>query len=342
MLMRLHDASGDGARALRVYHECATTLQRELGTAPSAATREVYEALLRSTAEPASPEPGSAIAGRRATGRPARPAIAARRAVARCRPGCRTARAGDGRARRRQDPPRRRIAFLVRTQWRAERRSARLSRGRRDGIRHGRRLAALGADRRAPPPPRPDAPHRARATASRAPVGDARPPRARATARERAPPAAVRRSRARDPAHRRTAAARRRRPPVVRRPEPPVPPLPAARRARGAPARSRDRAPRGHGRPPPRERAGRRAAGARPEHGDRARTAHPRADEPPRRAHGRPAADRVRGRTALRRQRGQPPLRGGGTPRRPRRRDETRRAGRARRCRRCSPHGSRS
>ena len=60
MLMRLHEASGDGARALRVYHECATTLQRELGMAPSAATREVYEALLRIAAAPASPEPGSA------------------------------------------------------------------------------------------------------------------------------------------------------------------------------------------------------------------------------------------------------------------------------------------
>lgn len=60
MLMRLHGASGDGARALRVYHECATTLQRELGTAPSAATHAVYETVLRGTAEPASPEPGPA------------------------------------------------------------------------------------------------------------------------------------------------------------------------------------------------------------------------------------------------------------------------------------------
>ena len=60
MLMRLHDASGDGARALRAYHECATTLQRELGMAPSAATHEAYEALLRIVATPPSPEPGSA------------------------------------------------------------------------------------------------------------------------------------------------------------------------------------------------------------------------------------------------------------------------------------------
>src|SRR4029079_18617213 len=39
LLMRLHDARGDRARALRVYHICAATLQRELGVAPSPATR---------------------------------------------------------------------------------------------------------------------------------------------------------------------------------------------------------------------------------------------------------------------------------------------------------------
>jgi DNA-binding SARP family transcriptional activator len=46
LLMRLHDAAGDRARALRVYHACAATLERELGVEPSAATREAYEALL--------------------------------------------------------------------------------------------------------------------------------------------------------------------------------------------------------------------------------------------------------------------------------------------------------
>ncbi|MFN8517227.1 MAG: AAA family ATPase, partial [Chloroflexia bacterium] len=46
LLMRLHDAAGDRARALRIYHACAATLERELGVAPSAATREAYEALL--------------------------------------------------------------------------------------------------------------------------------------------------------------------------------------------------------------------------------------------------------------------------------------------------------
>ncbi|HEY7031763.1 MAG TPA: AAA family ATPase [Thermomicrobiales bacterium] len=53
LLMRLHDARGDRARALHVYHVCAATLERELGVAPSAATREVYEALLPATGQPA-------------------------------------------------------------------------------------------------------------------------------------------------------------------------------------------------------------------------------------------------------------------------------------------------
>jgi DNA-binding SARP family transcriptional activator len=52
-LMRLHDARGDRARALRVYHACAATLARELGVEPSAATRRAYAALLPAQAEPA-------------------------------------------------------------------------------------------------------------------------------------------------------------------------------------------------------------------------------------------------------------------------------------------------
>jgi len=46
LLMRLHDARGDRTHALRVYHVCAATLERELGIEPSAPTREAYEALL--------------------------------------------------------------------------------------------------------------------------------------------------------------------------------------------------------------------------------------------------------------------------------------------------------
>ncbi len=46
LLMRLHAARGERARALRVYHVCAATLERELGVAPSPPTRELYAALL--------------------------------------------------------------------------------------------------------------------------------------------------------------------------------------------------------------------------------------------------------------------------------------------------------
>jgi DNA-binding SARP family transcriptional activator len=45
-LMRLHDAQGDRARAVRVYHEYVAVLEGELGVAPSAQTQALYEALL--------------------------------------------------------------------------------------------------------------------------------------------------------------------------------------------------------------------------------------------------------------------------------------------------------
>ena len=48
LLMRLHDTRGDRARALRVYHVCAATLERELGVEPEPRTRDAYEALLPS------------------------------------------------------------------------------------------------------------------------------------------------------------------------------------------------------------------------------------------------------------------------------------------------------
>jgi DNA-binding SARP family transcriptional activator len=59
-LMRLYDARGERARALRTYHLCAATLERELGVQPSAPTREVYEALL--PLDEGGPMPGPAAA----------------------------------------------------------------------------------------------------------------------------------------------------------------------------------------------------------------------------------------------------------------------------------------
>jgi DNA-binding SARP family transcriptional activator len=46
LLMHLHAAHGDQARALRAYHACASTLERELGVETSPETRLEYEALL--------------------------------------------------------------------------------------------------------------------------------------------------------------------------------------------------------------------------------------------------------------------------------------------------------
>ena len=46
LLMRLHSASGQLARALQTYHLCSATLERALGVEPSPATRAAYEALL--------------------------------------------------------------------------------------------------------------------------------------------------------------------------------------------------------------------------------------------------------------------------------------------------------
>ena len=45
-LMRLHALEGDRASALRVYHQCMTVLQEELGVPPSPSTSSLYEELL--------------------------------------------------------------------------------------------------------------------------------------------------------------------------------------------------------------------------------------------------------------------------------------------------------
>ena len=58
-LMRLRALSGDRAGALRVYHTCATTLQRELGVEPSPATQRTYEQVLPVASRP---EPGERVA----------------------------------------------------------------------------------------------------------------------------------------------------------------------------------------------------------------------------------------------------------------------------------------
>jgi DNA-binding SARP family transcriptional activator len=54
-LMRAHAAAGERALALRQYHACRTVLRREQGIEPDAATRALYETLLREGAEAVTP-----------------------------------------------------------------------------------------------------------------------------------------------------------------------------------------------------------------------------------------------------------------------------------------------
>lgn len=61
-LIHLYALTGDRAKALRVYHTCVTTLQRELGVEPGPATRQAYEQLLQTAAPPpADPAPLTTI-----------------------------------------------------------------------------------------------------------------------------------------------------------------------------------------------------------------------------------------------------------------------------------------
>jgi len=68
LLMRLHDARGDRAGAVRIYHACAATMERELGVGPSAPTRDAYEGLVVPE-RGLPPTPGQSAAERQ--GRPA-------------------------------------------------------------------------------------------------------------------------------------------------------------------------------------------------------------------------------------------------------------------------------
>ena len=54
-LMRLFALTGNRGAALRVYHTCASLLERELGVTPAGATREAYERLLQLDGAPLPP-----------------------------------------------------------------------------------------------------------------------------------------------------------------------------------------------------------------------------------------------------------------------------------------------
>lgn len=55
-LMRLYALNGDRAGALHIYHTCVTTLRRELGVPPDAATRALHEQVLSVDATATAPE----------------------------------------------------------------------------------------------------------------------------------------------------------------------------------------------------------------------------------------------------------------------------------------------
>ena len=67
-LMRLYALNGETARALRTYHTCVDTLEKELGLDPGIATRDLYKQLLDRDFEVEAPprvaEKGTALIGR--------------------------------------------------------------------------------------------------------------------------------------------------------------------------------------------------------------------------------------------------------------------------------------
>ena len=69
LLMRLHEAVGDRAAAVRAFHECAAVLGRELGIAPGATTRRLHEAIVRAGDSAPSADVGPAVAPATIVGR---------------------------------------------------------------------------------------------------------------------------------------------------------------------------------------------------------------------------------------------------------------------------------
>jgi DNA-binding SARP family transcriptional activator len=66
LLMQFCHEAGDRARAVRAYHVCAATLERELGIEPSPETRAVYESLVAAAPADAGSAESTAPAARRA------------------------------------------------------------------------------------------------------------------------------------------------------------------------------------------------------------------------------------------------------------------------------------
>lgn len=67
-LMSLFDANGEKAQAVRVYHQCVDSLEKELGLEPGIKTRQLYQTLMDRSADEAEParvtEKGARLVGR--------------------------------------------------------------------------------------------------------------------------------------------------------------------------------------------------------------------------------------------------------------------------------------
>ena len=133
-LMRLHVQAGQRARALRVYHECVTTLERELGVRPSPETVEGYERLLAER----TPTSGRTAGRRRAARRSGCRVASAGGVLGGLRRGAGPARDGHGRGRHRQVSSCRGLQGLVRPRGPSHNDVACL-RGRREPVLRSRR-----------------------------------------------------------------------------------------------------------------------------------------------------------------------------------------------------------
>jgi DNA-binding SARP family transcriptional activator/tetratricopeptide (TPR) repeat protein len=71
LLITCHASAGDRAGAVRAYHECVSTLRRELGVEPSASTRAAYDEVVRAPSPPevTTPPPAPGHARGRLVGR---------------------------------------------------------------------------------------------------------------------------------------------------------------------------------------------------------------------------------------------------------------------------------
>ena len=93
-LMRLHALCGERAKAMHVYHSCASLLQREVGGEPSRRTQLAFEQVMLLEPDPVLRPAPAADAGRRVGSANAAPFVGRTQALARARTAWQQAKAG--------------------------------------------------------------------------------------------------------------------------------------------------------------------------------------------------------------------------------------------------------